>query len=644
MKIRNLPVRAAASIVGTACILLAIAAAGFCPAAQAATVERGFLPLSDGTQLNYVLTLPDGPGPFPVALTYGPYQEGYVTTSNLPQIDIRAWTAAGYAHLSINFRGTGCSGGVFHPFDASQWGADGAEIVDWAARQSWSNGRVGMYGLSFPGTSQLVTAAFSHSGHLKAIAPWASFPDFYRDLAYPGGVFDSFVPLWIVIGREFVAIQGGGPGIEPVPACEINPLLYLGPNAAQALGDIQHPYYDDFYAQEPESYIGRVNVPVYGCVAWQDTTVRSRSFEMYENELSPDTTWIVGNNGGHDNCARAGGPVPPDGSTPLLKFFERYVKGVDNGWENTPHLVISHEVDSNNKAGWTTSFQTWAAPAKTIVPVSLFLHAGGLMDQNAPSGAEPADSYNFPAPTANTPADWAGLSPFNNPTVAGSSVTYTSPVLTDDAEFFGTGSVNLWLSSTASDTDVQVMLSEIRPDGQETFVQNGWLRMSQRKLDPAKSTALRPYQTHLEADAEPLQSGQAVLGRMELLPFNHVFRAGSAIRLSIDAPGNWFVPQPMRAVNSIQHSPDMASQLVLGWIPGGQAQSPLPACGSLLNQPCRSSAEPVPAGHMSIAGASAGGGAASGGGGAFDLAALLGSLLALRLRGKIQAESSNRSR
>ncbi|MFX6010946.1 CocE/NonD family hydrolase, partial [Acinetobacter baumannii] len=86
------------------------------------SVERGFIAVADGTQLNYILTRPDGNGPFPVALTYGPYDEGYTPNSNLPQIPMETWIAQGYAHLGVSFRGTGCSAGVFKPFDGAQWG------------------------------------------------------------------------------------------------------------------------------------------------------------------------------------------------------------------------------------------------------------------------------------------------------------------------------------------------------------------------------------------------------------------------------------------------------------------------------------------------------------------------------------------
>jgi hypothetical protein len=147
---------------------------------------------------------------------------------------------------------------------------------------------------------------------------------------------------------------------------------------------------------------------------------------------------------------------------------------------------------------------------------------------------------------------------------------------------------------------VQVTLSEVRPDGQETYVENGWLRLSHRRLDPARSTALRPYHPYRQADTEQLTPGKPELARIELLPFDHVFRAGSSLRLSIDTPGGYFQMTPIAATNTVYHQPGMGSKLVLGWLPRATAQAPLPACETLLNQPCRPSAEPVPEGSLTI--------------------------------------------
>jgi hypothetical protein len=178
------------------------------------------------------------------------------------------------------------------------------------------------------------------------------------------------------------------------------------------------------------------------------------------------------------------------------------------------------------------------------------------------------------------------------PQTPGGYVAYTSGALTEDVEVFGPGSVDLWLASTAPDLDLQVTLSEIRPDGQETYVGRGWLRASHRALDSGRSTDLRPWHTHREADAEPLDTLTPTPMRVELRPNGHVFRAGSAIRIYVESPTGQtglagFAVHPIPAGNQVFHQPGMTSRLVLGRVPGATAAAPLPACDTLQSQPCR---------------------------------------------------------
>ena len=162
----------------------------------------------------------------------------------------------------------------------------------------------------------------------------------------------------------------------------------------------------------------------------------------------------------------------------------------------------------------------------------------------------------------------------------------------------GSGSVDLWLESTAADVDLQVTLSEIRPDGQEVYVQNGWLRASHRKLDTSLSTELRPVQTHRLVDAAPLPQGELVEARVEIFPFAHVFRANSRLRITVESPGGsralwkFDVLRPDgEVVNTIAHSAAAPSKVVLPVIPGIEVDAPLPPCPALRSQPCRTYVE-----------------------------------------------------
>jgi hypothetical protein len=398
-----------------------------------------------------------------------------------------------------------------------------------------------------------------------------------------------------VLGSDAV-VQGVGD-----LRCAGNLVGQVVPNETQTLDTLLHPDIDQSYwGNQPTKLMDRVHVPVLGCVNWQDTTVYSRALANFR-ELDPSTTWVVGGNGAHADC--------PISRERLVRFFDRYLKHRDDGWESTPRLLVVHEVTGHsgvreklgdNAGAWQTSFQRWTDFDAAIRPLPLYLRANGRLGLDAPTGTESADGYRYPAPTGNTPTDWAGSKGWANPSVPGGSRAYTSPKLARDAEFLGSGSADLWVASTANDTDLQVTLSEVRPDGQEMYVENGWLRLSHRALDKRASTTLRPDPTYTHGDSKPLVPGTPVPARLEIMPFDHVFRAGSSVRLTVDAPGGYFATVPAPATNTIYHQPGMASKIVLGWLAGATARAPLPACGTVLNQPCRPNVVPVPEGVLTL--------------------------------------------
>ena len=163
------------------------------------------------------------------------------------------------------------------------------------------------------------------------------------------------------------------------------------------------------------------------------------------------------------------------------------------------------------------------------------------------------------------------------PLADGSGLGFTTAPLDADVVIAGPSSLDLYLRSTAPDTDLQVTLSEVRPDGDETYVQNGWLRASHRKLDRATSTALDPHPTHLRRDAAPLPSGRYTIARVPLFPVAHAFRAGSRIRVTVQAPGGdrprWAFSSidRGRARNTLGLGHPYASRLVLPVVEGATA-------------------------------------------------------------------------
>ena len=183
----------------------------------------------------------------------------------------------------------------------------------------------------------------------------------------------------------------------------------------------------------------------------------------------------------------------------------------------------------------------------------------------------------------------------------GTSVSYLTAPLTTDTTVIGGGAVDLWVESSTPDVDLQATVSEVRPDGKETCVQNGWLRASERKLstttlDPMHqpSTVLEPEPSMLASDAQPMPPGQFVKVVIPLYFEGHAYRAGSRIRITISAPNGtqpvWSFSQTVPAGTAtveIASSPSMPSSLVLPVVPGLPIPTALPPCPSLRNEPCR---------------------------------------------------------
>ena len=169
----------------------------------------------------------------------------------------------------------------------------------------------------------------------------------------------------------------------------------------------------------------------------------------------------------------------------------------------------------------------------------------------------------------------------------------TSP-LSADTTVIGAGRVDLWLRSSAPNVDLQATISEVRPDGKETFVQGGWVRANERKLDLAKSTLLEPVLSLREADVMPLPPHKFVHVPIPLYYQGHVYRAGSRIRVRVSAPNG---DQPIwsfgetepagRAQLAVSYGKKTTSRIFLPVVPGVSAPTALPPCPGLRGEPCR---------------------------------------------------------
>ncbi|WP_257625024.1 CocE/NonD family hydrolase [Variovorax boronicumulans] len=542
----------------------------------------GYITLPNGDKMRYSLLLPPGPGPFPVLVEYDGYLAG--STPGLSQ----RWVAEGYAAMGINVPGTGCSTGDDHVFDAST-GAAGAFAVEWAGKQPWSNGRIGMIGASYSGYNQLWVAAQRPKG-LLAITPAKNVADPYRDVGYPGGIknigfpaawWGSFPPIWNEAASVAAQLDGDtacaqtvADNIEKIKRPELDLTKWL-----------ENPYADGLFVQR-SAYLetSKIDIPVLTNVSWQDEQVGPRA-GYYEDTIARDKMWFLGSNGNH------GTNITDD---TYKRFLDHFVKGQDNGFEKEPHVRLLQEVQDTGAPNAVATFDRLPVPVK---PMRLWMQANGGLGDIAPVNASPPSTYRYPvdSPAVNNPADegWKSV------TAADGQLTFTTPKLPEDLSFYGEGSADVWLSATAADTDLQVTVSEVRPDGKEMFVQRGWLRASKRALDPTRTTELRPWQIFTADALRPLTANVPVLARVEIQRFAHVFRAGSALRVTIDSPsqtGFWvFGHNPTPSTNSIWHNSEFPSSIVLGHLRYPHAAA-LPSCDKTLRQPCRDSVTVVPLG------------------------------------------------
>ncbi len=281
----------------------------------------------------------------------------------------------------------------------------------------------------------------------------------------------------------------------------------------------------------------------------------------------------------------------------------------DNGAGKSP---LGTTTAGDPYPGFEQSFSKFPIPGTKAR--TWYLGSGGTLTEKAPS-AEGVDSYTSNASAtpltdygSNTGSGglWGNASQWEWNWVqppAGSAVSYVSAPLSSNATAIGGGGVQVWVKSSTPDVDLQATVSEVRPDGNESFVQDGWIRASERKLSTDASnmfkehpSQLEPIPTFLPSDVEPMPANEFVPVTIPLYFEGHAYRAGSRVRVTIAAPNGtqpiWSFAQTQpagaTASESIAFSPSMPSSLTLPIVPGVSVSTGLPACPSLRNEPCRS--------------------------------------------------------
>lgn len=621
--------------------------------AQTLTGGYQYIEMRDGTLLAAMVRPPLGKtmadGPFPTVIEYSGYSPA---DPDSPQPSTLLASVLGFATVGVNMRGSGCSGGVLDLFDLPTTG-DGYDVVETVAAQPWVlHGEVGMVGISFPGISQIFVGG-ARPPHLRALAPFSLIADIYRSPGFPGGIFNTgFAQSWLQDRKnDAEPAPEGGQGWarrrvnEGDEVCRANQRLRL-----QTQDPIQfvqdNPYYIPALmdARSPINWIGDIDVPTLIAGAWQDEQVGGDFASMLSRLPHRPDVKVVLLNGVHSS------PLEPDILYDWIAFLDLYVAGrvPDPGRVAAFAPVIYQEILGpgtptpplpadpfddvtdfetararfeadppvrvlmENGAGsaiaglpaptFELGFSEW--PPREIVPTTWYFGPEGHLTSRRPrrrtAGVDayrpdPAARPQQTIPGQGQDESWAIMPDYDwRPLVPGTAVAWVTDPLDHDVTIVGPSSVDLWLRSSALDTDIQVTLTEVRPDGLETYVQNGWLRASHRRLDQKTSSRLEPRPTHLEADAAPLRARRFEKMRVGLFAVAHAFRAGSRIRISLEAPGGdrtrWTFDTPAtegQVVNEVAHMPARPSRLVLPVVPGVVPPPDLPPCPGLRGQPCR---------------------------------------------------------
>jgi predicted acyl esterase len=608
-------------------------------------------PPQDVTKVLPEVELPPLPaGPTPTLIEYSGY--GYADPAG-PQngISIIA-NLMGFTVVDVNMRGTGCSGGAYDFFEPLQ-NLDGYDVVETIAHQPWVlHNEVGMMGISYGGISQLFTAA-TRPPDLAAISP-LSVIDSTQTTLYPGGILNTgFALEWAkerVHDAEAASPTSGQPWAyrriqEGDETCAANQVLH--PEAADLLGKIQE---NDHYVPEvadplaPVTFVDKIEVPTFLACQWTDEQTGGHCPTLAKRFSGTQRKWFTFTNGTHVDSldpvtfnhwydflqlyvakrAPILGSAAIQAAAPLIYEEAMGIQGVTlppdpvqlqptyelalAAYEELKPIQVLFDNGGGRSAGqpypaFEEGFDEFPIPGTEAR--AWYLSPQGGLGEEPPAGLH-ADGFSWdgnalPATdfsgdtgsgegglwTATPEYEWMQYPP-------GSAVSYLSAPLPDDATVIGAGAVNVWVRSSAPSVDLQATVSEVRPDGKETFVQNGWVRGGAHKLDPEKSTPLEPVLSLRESDFSPLPANRFVEVTIPLYYEGHAYRAGSRLRVTIAAPNGtqpiWSFAQTQPeggAEVAIAYGKDMPSGLLLPIVPGVEVSSDLPPCPGLRGQPCR---------------------------------------------------------
>jgi len=524
--------------------------------------------MRDGVRLSANIFRPAVNGRLPTVLLRTPYDKGLDITPNF-----QAFVNHGYVLMVQDVRGRYQSFGTFEPID--QEINDGDDTLNWIAQQPWSDGDVGMYGGSYLGIAQW-KAALAHNRHLKAIFPYVSGDDDYRDRFYsPGGAMKlGHRLLWVSDNLRASGYEPPefGSFIWTVPERNADSMA-TGHSVRLWQEASDHPAYDSFWKSgSVREHLKEIHVPVYSVGGWYDNYVESDldAFTIL-HKTNPEDRIMVGPWPHTFNTPFPKAGFGKDALVPLrpeiLKWFDQWLKGKNPPGPVHPVRIFVMGIDK-----WRDEDEWPLARAKDS---KFYLGGGGTLGDEQDKHAAP-DRFVYdprnPVPTeggavccdpkrfAWGPMDQRGVERRHDVLV------YTTTPLAADLEVTGPIKLILYASSTALDTDFTAKLVDVFPSGEARNLTDGILRVR--------------YRDSLE-NPKLMKPGQVYRLAIDVGVTSNVFRSGHRIRLEVSSSnfprfdrnpntGRSIADETgfVKATQTIYHDHDRHSYLLLPQIAG----------------------------------------------------------------------------
>ncbi|MBI4969052.1 MAG: CocE/NonD family hydrolase [Rhodospirillales bacterium] len=532
----------------------------------------------DGTQLYVDIRRPKTPGRYPALFSMSPYgreiqhlappagrESDYTRgTGGIESGMTDFFVPRGYVHVHGDPRGIGRSGGSYSHFGEDEQ-KDGADIVEWIARQPWCNGKVGMLGMSYFAVNQLLVAS-QQPPSLKAIFVHDGYTDMYRQLAYHGGLFNFgfYQHIW----RLFPTSTTRPMALDSMPAEEYRqglerirkdrdfrgyPYLYKltinAENNPLMLDLLLRPFDGPFY-QERSAYpdYDKIKIPVFLLSRWSAWAIHLPGAIDAFDKLKTERRMVI------TETSWEGGFGRPwyENHDLVLRWYDHWLKGNDTGvLDEAPVRYFVKGVNLwQNSACW---------PPAGIAYQPFYLHEQGGLSTTPPIPHERPSRFRN--------------EPWQPPGKMSNSLTFTTAPMAEAMAIAGPLALHFWASLSSDDANWFIQVRDVAPNGTASIVSKGWLKASHRELDPNRSTPERPYHKH-ERRLET-RPGEIYPYQIDIRDCAHAFRPGHRMQVLVkgqDSPWEdfaiWYhVNNMIETEHTIYHDSRCPSHLLVPLTP-----------------------------------------------------------------------------